>query len=161
MTPSVPHTVVRLRRTRGSAYSSLLPTRSTFLKGDTGNRRWWVIEVGKQPQSTTFGDLTDDVVAQLWAEALHYDHGEQLSYPQSLRSKHVKDKSRIARADERIGIIQTLYINKLLPTDWASRFYREPSPVVVGRTRCKLRRCTARNGVRGSGIGRCFRGAHR
>lgn len=95
-----------------------------FLKGDTGNRRWWVIEVGKQAHKyDLWRDLTDDVVAQLWAEALHYyEHGEQLYLPAELekqaRERQVENSE--SGADERIGIIHT-YINKLLPTDWASR----------------------------------------
>lgn len=94
-----------------------------FLKGDTGNRRWWVIEVGKQaPKYDLWRELTDEVVAQLWAEALHYyEQGEELYLSPELekqaRERQVENSE--SGADERIGIIQT-YINKLLPTDWAN-----------------------------------------
>ena len=34
-----------------------------FLKGDTGNRRWWVVEVGKvKPKYDLWDDLTDEVI---------------------------------------------------------------------------------------------------
>lgn len=95
-----------------------------FLKGDTGNRRWWVVEVGKvKPKYDLWDDLTDEVIGQLWAEALHYyEQGEHLYLPAGLE-REARDRQRDnseSGADERIGIIQT-YISTLLPTDWSSR----------------------------------------
>lgn len=95
-----------------------------FLKGDTGNRRWWVIEVGKTtPKYDLWSDLTEDVVAQLWGEALHYyEEGELLYLPIELE-KQARERQRDnseSGADERIGIIQQ-YISTLLPSDWSSR----------------------------------------
>lgn len=95
-----------------------------FLKGDTGNRRWWVIEVGKTtPKYDLWRDLTDDVVGQLWAEALHlYEQGEQLYLPYELEQQ-ARDRQREnseSANDERIGVIQS-YISTLLPSDWYSR----------------------------------------
>lgn len=94
-----------------------------FLKGDTGNRRWWVIEVGKETAKRDLWDeLSDDVVAQLWAEAVHrYRAGEQLYLPAALerQAREVQRANSESGADERIGIIAT-YMNTLLPTTWSS-----------------------------------------
>ncbi len=95
-----------------------------FLKGDTGNRRWWVIEVGKNnPAKCVWNGLTDDVVGQIWAEALHYyEAGEALYLPKDLemRARERQCESSESGNDERIGIINT-FIHKLLPADWSSR----------------------------------------
>ena len=95
-----------------------------FLKGDTGNRRWWVIEVGKvAPKFDLWEDMTPDVVDQLWAEALHYyEAGELLYLPADLECE-ARDRQRDnseSGADERIGVIQN-FIDTLLPADWNSR----------------------------------------
>lgn len=95
-----------------------------FLKGDTGNRRWWVVEVGvTRPKYEIWDELTEPVVAQLWAEALHYyELGEPLYLPVDLE-KQARERQRDnseSNADERIGIIQS-FMQKLLPYDWDSR----------------------------------------
>ena len=95
-----------------------------FLKGDTGNRRWWVIEVGKTaPKYDLWDELTEAVVAQLWAEALHYyNQGEPLYLPAELerQARERQRENSESGNDERMGIIQQ-YINTLLPEDWSSR----------------------------------------
>ena len=95
-----------------------------FLKGDTGNRRWWVIEVGvTSPKYDLWSDLTEHVRGQLWAEAYHYySQGEVLYLPRELEreSRERQVENSESGNDERIGIITT-YINKLLPADWSSR----------------------------------------
>lgn len=95
-----------------------------FLKGDTGNRRWWVIEVGKNnPAKSVWNDLSDAVVGQIWAEALHlYKSGEALYLPKDLelQARERQRESSESGNDERIGVINT-FIHKLLPADWSSR----------------------------------------
>lgn len=95
-----------------------------FLKGNTGNRRWWVIEVGVvKPKHDVWQDLTDEVVNQLWAEAVHrYNEGEALYLPAELEklSRSIQAENSETAQDERIGIIWE-YINTLLPHDWSRR----------------------------------------
>ena len=95
-----------------------------FLKGDTGNRRWWVIEVGKvAPKFDLWEDMTPDVVGQLWAEALHYYEAGELLYLPADLEREARERQRDnseSGADERIGVIQN-FIDTLLPDDWNSR----------------------------------------
>lgn len=51
-----------------------------FLHDPTGNRRFWPVEIAVQPAKYYHPtDLTDDIVEQIWAEALHaYRSGESL-----------------------------------------------------------------------------------
>lgn len=95
-----------------------------FLKGDTGNRRWWVIEVGKvAPKFDLWEDMTPDVVGQLWAEALHYYEAGELLYLPADLEREARERQRDnseSGADERIGVIQN-FIDTLLPADWNSR----------------------------------------
>jgi predicted P-loop ATPase len=51
-----------------------------FLRDRTGNRRYWPVDVGVQDRERQpFDDLTQDVVDQIWAEAVvKYNAGEKL-----------------------------------------------------------------------------------
>lgn len=49
-----------------------------FLKDETGNRRYYPIDCTKSKAKYTFNDLTPEIVAQIWAEALMlYNQGEK------------------------------------------------------------------------------------
>jgi predicted P-loop ATPase len=49
-----------------------------FLKDETGNRRYYPIDCNKSKAKYTFNDLTPEVLAQIWAEALfYYNQGEK------------------------------------------------------------------------------------
>ena len=93
-----------------------------FLKGDTGNRRFWVIEVDeslKRVKDTREALIKDR--DQLWAEAVHYyNEGEQL-----FLSKVNEDAARKRQQDFNdnsddpwVGMIQN-FLDTKLPPDWA------------------------------------------
>jgi len=59
-----------------------------FLRDATGNRRFWVLPVGKMPIKKQWSALTDYEVDQMWAEAVQYfKDGEQLFLPADLEQE--------------------------------------------------------------------------
>lgn len=74
-----------------------------FLKDQTGNRRFWPVNL--EPERATknvFTDLTDEVIGQLWAEAKHYcEQGESLTLSRrvaeaakNIQEAHMEDDPR-------------------------------------------------------------------
>ena len=100
-----------------------------FLKGDTGNRRFWTVECDR-------GDILKDVWSdldaerdQIWAEAVHrYRHGERLYLPRELEKaaqQRQEDHNEVA-ADERAGIIEA-FIRQQIPENWEQLSARQRS----------------------------------
>ncbi len=91
-----------------------------FLRDQTGNRRFWPVTCGVEPQSTNVWEgLTRYVRNQLWAEAVVvwksgketlYLSKETEDYANKLREGHTE-------ADDRVGMIED-FINRKLPTNW-------------------------------------------
>lgn len=94
-----------------------------FLKGDTGNRRFWVIKI--DPDLRKHSDIKEAIENdrdQLWAEAVQrWRDGEQLYLPQDLevlaraRQQEYNDDS-----DDPLKSLLAVYLDKQLPTDWPS-----------------------------------------
>lgn len=92
-----------------------------FLKGDTGNRRFWVISVN--PELRAHDDYLGDLIAdrnQLWAEAVElWRSGEKLYLPNDLeaearqRQKQYNDDNN----DPLRGMLAA-YLDTRLPADW-------------------------------------------
>lgn len=78
-----------------------------FLKDQTGNRRFWPVNVDpKKAVKNVFTDLTDEVVGQLWAEAKHYyDQGEKLTLPQDIAETARVIQEAHTEDDPRKGMI--------------------------------------------------------
>lgn len=97
---------------------------TSFLKGDTGNRRWWPMRIGvNQPKYNVWDDLTEGMVGQIWAEAVQrYKDGEELylkkEYEMEMRKIQV-DFNELSD-DERVGILQG-YLDTKLPSNWSER----------------------------------------
>ena len=100
-----------------------------FLKGDTGNRRFWTVECDR-------GDILKDVWSdldaerdQIWAEAVHrYRHDERLYLPGELEKaaqQRQEDHNEVA-ADERTGIIEA-FIRRPIPENWEQLSARQRS----------------------------------
>ena len=91
-----------------------------FIRDQTGGRRWWPMQVDKSRQRMShFEQLTDDVVGQIWAEAvdafkagepLHLD-GAMEAIARELQEAHT-DESPLA------GLIRD-FVDRLLPDNWA------------------------------------------
>ena len=91
-----------------------------FIRDQTGGRRWWPMSVDKSRQRMShFEHLTEDVVGQIWAEAvdafkagepLHLD-GAMEAIARELQEAHT-DESPLA------GLIRD-FVDRLLPDNWA------------------------------------------
>ena len=92
-----------------------------FIRDQTGGRRWWPMQVDRERQKMShFEHLTEDVVGQIWAEAvdafkggepLHLD-GRMEVIARELQEAHT-DESPLA------GLIRD-YADKLIPANWNS-----------------------------------------
>jgi len=92
----------------------------SFLKGDTGNRRFWAVEVGVDIPSKDVFEISEEERGQIWAEALHrWRHDEKLYLPNELERlarERQAEYNEIA-VDDRIGVIASC-IRRHLPTNW-------------------------------------------
>lgn len=98
-------------------------TNSTaFLRDDTGNRRFWPVRLLEQaPAKTVWGDLTQPVIDQLWAEAVAlYRAGELLTLPPELASFALEQQQSFTEDDPRAGEVAE-FLERLLPTDWRTK----------------------------------------
>ena len=98
-----------------------------FLKGDTGNRRFWVVECGAvDPSKDVWDDLPGEV-DQLWAEAVsRWKAGESLYLDRAMadEARRRQEEHNEVSADERIGLIDA-YIHKEIPMTWGSMTARQ------------------------------------
>ena len=124
-----------------------------FLKGDTGNRRFWVIPVVAELRK--YRDWSEAIRRdrdQLWAEAVHYyKQGEPLYLSEELEAQ-AKQRQQDFNDDNDDPIVAMLdkYLNTLLPVNWdtmdiqARRSYlREPDPLQAEGTVKRDKVCAA------------------
>lgn len=95
-----------------------------FLKGDTGNRRFWVIHIDPtlRKYKNWIKELSDNR-AQLWAEAVHYfKNGEQLYLSGDLEAQ-ARQMQENYNDDNDDPVIAMLYkfLDTPLPSDWGLR----------------------------------------
>lgn len=90
---------------------------SGFLRDSTGNRRFWPVAVtGDSPKHTW--DLTDEVIDQLWAEAVAaWKGGEKLYLTGALADAARDAQDAAIETDDRLGMVAE-YIDRLLPEGW-------------------------------------------
>lgn len=91
-------------------------TNSTaFLRDDTGNRRFWPVQVTKKFK---IGDINKTEIDQLWAEALYlYRKGEPLYLPRELEEFAESKRSFYEMEDPNVAEVQA-YLERLLPEEW-------------------------------------------
>lgn len=124
-----------------------------FLKGDTGNRRFWVIPVVAELRK--YRDWSEAIRCdrdQLWAEAVHYyKQGEPLYLSEELEAQ-AKQRQQDFNDDNDDPIVAMLdkYLNTLLPVNWdtmdiqARRSYlRDPDPLQAEGTVKRDKVCAA------------------
>lgn len=124
-----------------------------FLKGDTGNRRFWVIPVVAELRK--YRDWSEAIRRdrdQLWAEAVHYyKQGEPLYLSEDLEAQ-AKQRQQDFNDDNDDPIVAMLdkYLNTLLPVNWdtmdiqARRSYlRDPDPLQAEGTVKRDKVCAA------------------
>ena len=98
-----------------------------YLKGDTGNRRFWTIFVGETGVKKDVFAMTQEDVDQLWAEAVYrYQAGEDLYLSRELEAESRKqaDDANEISGDERIGVIEA-FIRRPVPVGWAGLSRKE------------------------------------
>lgn len=90
-----------------------------YLKDPTGNRRFWPIDAEAQPPvKSVFGDLTEDVVGQIWAEAyLRWQLGEPLILSSELEEEAERRRKTHMERDPMQGIIEE-FLAQPVPEDW-------------------------------------------
>lgn len=90
-----------------------------FLKDDTGNRRFWPIQIGVVDRKLSLSkDFTNNDRLQIWAEAVELYKGGQKLYLSKKLELIAKDiQTGFTDIDERIGMVEQ-YINCLVPLDW-------------------------------------------
>jgi hypothetical protein len=94
-----------------------------FLKGDTGNRRFWVVRV--EPELRKHGDIKQAVTDdrdQLWAEAVQrWKEGERLYLDHDLEMEaRARQQEYNDDSDDPLRDLLRLYLDKKLPADWPS-----------------------------------------
>ena len=88
------------------------------LVDQTGNRRFWVVEIDQQPRSKNVFQELDGERDQLWAEAMAYWRlGEPLHLPPELEAvaRKVQEEHRARHPWE--GLIAD-YLSQEIPADW-------------------------------------------
>ena len=101
-----------------------------YLKGDTGNRRFWTVYVSgwgdDMPAKDVFS-MSQSEVDQLWAEAVvRWRAGEKLFLDPAL-DKAAREQAEAANeisGDERIGVIEA-FIRRPIPADWQNKTRQE------------------------------------
>lgn len=96
----------------------------SFLKGFTGNRRFWIVETSMRPCSMSVkSDLNDYYRDQVWAEACYFYHlGEPLYLDADLErlARMKQDEYNELSDDARRGVIEE-FLDTPLPLDWRNR----------------------------------------
>lgn len=94
---------------------------SAFLKDRTGNRRFWPLRVGEtKPTKDLFKDLTDEEVAQVWAEAVHlYNQGTGLWLDKDEEKMANDIRESHSEEEPMVGLIQN-YLETPITEDWDS-----------------------------------------
>ena len=109
------HTIVRPRRCLfiGTTNSE------TFLRDDTGNRRFWPIKcMVQEPLSDIFTRMDRALADQLWAEAKHYyEKGEPLYLPKELEQVARDIQSKHLEESPLTGTVRR-YLEMKLPEGW-------------------------------------------
>lgn len=124
-----------------------------FLKGDTGNRRFWVIPVAAELRK--YKDWSEAIRRdrdQLWAEAVHYyKQGEPLYLSEELEAQ-AKQRQQDFNDDNDDPIVAMLdkYLSTLLPVNWDTMdiqarrsFLRDPDPLQAEGTVKRDKVCAA------------------
>lgn len=124
-----------------------------FLKGETGNRRFWVIEVdAKYRKYNDFRTALQADRDQLWAEAVQrYKEGEELCVPTELelmvkqrQAEHNDDR------DDPMPELLKIFLDMKLPPDWNAwglnrrrAYIKNPDPLDEAGTETRTKVCAA------------------
>ena len=89
-----------------------------FLRDQTGNRRFWVVDTPNDPQHSLWDELTPETVRLIWAEAVElFKQREKLYLPRDLEAKAREVQTMYEEENPRAGIVAD-YLDRLLPEGW-------------------------------------------
>ena len=124
-----------------------------FLKGETGNRRFWVMSVN--PELRKHGDPRTAIEAdrnQLWAEAMQrFKDGEKLYLSEAFEAEARKRQGEFNdnQEDPLPGMVQA-YLDMKLPPDWNTwdlnrrrAYIKNPDPLDEAGTETRTKVCAA------------------
>src|SRR5699024_10739488 len=90
-----------------------------FLFDKTGNRRFIPVKVGVNPvEKHSIGELTEDIVDQIWAQAKYYHEQNVSTY---LNKEEVKELEKVQephQAQDELELEIVRYILMKVPEDW-------------------------------------------
>lgn len=90
-----------------------------YLQDRTGNRRFWPVEVGKQPARLSVWEDLPGNIDQLWAEALvRWRMGEPLYLSGDLEEAAKARQEDHRESGTRDGLVED-WLEQLVPVDWA------------------------------------------
>lgn len=124
-----------------------------FLKGDTGNRRFWVISV--DPSLRKYDDWYDKIEEdrdQIWAEAVQvYRSGERLCLDADMEAEARKRQDDYNDdSDDPMVAMLYRFLDLLLPADWSTRdlsdrrrYIKDPDPLDAVGVEKRTRVCAA------------------
>lgn len=108
-----------------------------FLKGNTGNRRFWVLPVDSAYRCKEFKQVQADR-DQLWAEAVHYFKQSEPLYLDTALEAEAKAKQAEYNddADDPMPAMLEAFLEQRLPIDWHTwdlqrrrAYFRNPDPL--------------------------------
>lgn len=124
-----------------------------FLKGDNGNRRFWVIAVDPALRKYQhWQDALDNDRDQIWAEAVeYYRRGEKLYLDDELEAQaRQRQEAYNDDSDDPIVAMLNKYLDMKLPADWATRdiadrrrWIKNPDPLDAEGVETRSRVCAA------------------
>lgn len=89
-----------------------------FLRDQTGNRRFWVMPVGKQTIKRPWHSLMKEEIGQLWAEAVQrFKDGEELFLPDYLEEEMWEIQKGHSEESPMLGPIQE-HLDRLVPSNF-------------------------------------------
>ena len=120
-----------------------------FLKGDNGNRRFWVIAVDPTLRKySAWQDAIDRDRDQLWAEAMHYyQQGEKLYLDDRLEAQAKQRQAEYNDDhDDPLADMLLNFLDTKLPADWETydlnrrrAWWRDPDPLNADGTDTRTR----------------------
>lgn len=88
-----------------------------FLR-DSENRRFWVVDTPNTPTHDFWEELTPEIVAQIWAEAVAiYKNGEKLYLSKEMEKIAREVQETYKEENPRAGIVAD-YLDRMLPLGW-------------------------------------------
>lgn len=124
-----------------------------FLKGDTGNRRFWVMHVNAELRK--YDNMRETLQAnrdQIWAEAVErYNEGEPLFLNAEMEAEARQRQQQFNdnADDPLVGMVQA-YLDAKLPPDWETydlnrrrAYIKNPDPLDAEATEPRTKACAA------------------